>query len=170
MSLSRSHEAEKLYTYISANIQRWIERTIIREMKTLARAANLPKGFIDGIYVKPIPKGFRFGNSWGSDEKPLGEWFEFGTDRHWIQPKDPNGVLAWEAVGTRKEKNAQAIYYKSGTKKGKMLYSKGHYVSGLPRTDAMSRGYERGFPLFKKLMAERIVAFEKRRGVKVSQR
>lgn len=120
--------------------------TIITEIKAIAQAANIPQGFIDG--VKFVKTGANKGdviNTWGTDEKPLAIWFNYGTTMHWIEPK-PGGVLAWEGSGG---KHATAIYFQ-GEKSAGTKFSKGHYVSGVPRTEAMERGYNIG----KKKLAE----------------
>ena len=57
----------------------------------------------------------------------------------------PGGVLAW---GGKEGKNATAIYFQ-GEKPEGTKFSKGHYVSGVPRTEAM----EIGFNIGKKRMA-----------------
>lgn len=114
--------------------------TIITEIKSIAQAANIPQGFIDG--VKFVKTGKNKGiviNTWGTDEKPLAIWFNYGTVQHWIEPKS-GGVLAWEGKsGT----HATAIFFQ-GEKNTGTLFSKGHYVSGVPRTEAMERGYNIG--------------------------
>ena len=120
--------------------------TIILEIKSIAMAANIPQGFIDGVkFVKTGPNKGQIINTWGTDEKPLAIWFNYGTNQHWIEPK-PGGVLAWEGGGGR---HATAIYFQ-GEKSAGTKFSKGHYVSGVPRTEAMERGYN----IVKKRLAE----------------
>lgn len=114
--------------------------TIITEIKAIAQAANIPQGFIDG--VKFVKTGNNKGdviNTWQKDGKPLAIWFNYGTTKHWIEPK-PGGVLAWEGGGGS---HATAIYFQ-GEKSAGTKFSKGHYVSGVPRTNAMERGFEIG--------------------------
>ncbi len=119
--------------------------TIITEIKAIAQAANIPQGFIDGVkFVKTGPNKGQIINTWGTDEKPLAIWFNYGTTQHWIEPK-AGGVLAWEGGG----RHATAIYFQ-GEKSAGIKFSKGHYVSGVPRTEAMERGYTIG----KKRLAE----------------
>jgi len=120
--------------------------TIISEIKSIATAANIPQGFIDG--VKFVKTGKNKGiviNTWGTDEKPLAKWFNYGTVQHWIEPKTAK-ALAWEG---KSGSHATAIYFQ-GEKKAGTIFSKGHYVSGVPRTEAMERGYNIG----KKKLAE----------------
>lgn len=121
--------------------------TIISEIKSIATAANIPQGFIDG--VKFVKTGKNKGiviNTWGSDEKPLAKWFNYGTTLHWIEPKTAK-VLAFPNTGGT---HARAIYFQGSKNKGDTAFSKGHYVSGVPRTEAMERGYNIG----KKKLAE----------------
>ena len=123
-----------------------VNGTIIAQIKSVAQAANLPQGFIDGVkFVKTKDNAGEVINTWGSKEKPLARWFNYGTTRHWIEPKNAK-VLAWKG---KSGSHAQAIYFQGTSKEGDMLYSRGHYVSGVPRTEAM----EIGFNLGKKLMA-----------------
>ena len=131
----------ELQEYIRYMMPHWIRSTIIKDMKMYARAANLPKQFLDGITLR---ENNTIVNTWWSPAKRLCDWFEFGTPRHWIQPKNPKGVLAWQAPGSAGESHGNAIYYQSGVKKGTWLFSKGHYVSGLPKTEAMHKGFDSG--------------------------
>lgn len=125
-----------------------VNATIIAEIKILAQAANLPQGFIDGVKFRRIaPNRGVVINTWGTEKKPLARWFNYGTVQHWIEPLDPDGVLAWENKSGR---NASAIYFQGESKEGDMMFSKGHYVAGVPRTEVM----ERGFQIGKKQLAE----------------
>jgi len=122
-----------------------ITDTVLREMVLAAHAANLPQKFIDGIQlIKISDTSYEITNVWNEDGKPLARWFEHGTARHWVEPKDPDGVLAWESGGPESGRK-QAIYSKRhDNKKGAMMFSKGHYVSGLPATEAMKNGFRIG--------------------------
>lgn len=143
--------AEDVPKFVNDNLDTWIAETILRQAQMYARAANMPRKFIDNIRVESGPGGFDLVNEWkGKKGEPLAEWFEFGTERHWVEPKDKDGVLAWPAVAHGKQRNAPAIYFKRGTKKGTMLFSKGHYVSGLPAIEPMTRGVEQGIHKLKR--------------------
>ena len=123
-----------------------VNSTIIFQIKAVAQAANLPQGFVDGVkFVKTKDNAGEVINTWGSKEKPLARWFNYGTNRHWIEPKNAK-VLAWKG---KSGSHGNAIYFQGESKEGDMLYSKGHYVSGVPKTEVM----EIGFNLGKKLMA-----------------
>ena len=118
-----------------------VNQTIITEIKAVAAAANIPQGFIDGVkFRKTGPNKGDVINTWGTNEKPLALWFNYGTTQHWIQPTKPDGVLAWQGKPGR---NAAAIYFQGGKDEGKK-FSKGHYVSGVPRTEAMEIGFNVG--------------------------
>ena len=133
---------KQIPAFISQNLKAWIESTVLRAAMSYARAANMPKAFIDGIHLEQHENGYALVNNWQNDEgAPLAVFFELGTVDHWIQPKDPKGVLAWPAVSG---KHGSAIYYQSGVAPGTMLYSKGHYVTGLARHEPMHRGLEKG--------------------------
>lgn len=124
-----------------------MNETIVYEIKTLSDGANLPPAFSQGVkFRRTGPNQGEIINTWGTDEKPLAIWFNYGTSQHWIEPKDPDGVLAFPASSGR---NASAIYFQGESKKGDTLFSKGHYVSGVPRTEVMERGFQMG----KKLLA-----------------
>ncbi len=126
-----------------SKIKRIIHNTILSEMILASQAANMPESFIKNIKLKKISDTqYEIENAWAEDGKPLAVWHEYGTDRHWIEPKKPGGVLAFPA---KEGRNANAIYYKSsGVQEGDMIFSKGHYVSGLPALEPMSRGFKIG--------------------------
>jgi len=119
-----------------------VDSTIVAEIRALGYAANMPQSFIDGVKFKKTEanKGVVI-NTWGTDEKPLAKWFNYGTVTHWIEPKDPEGVLAFPATGGR---NASAIFFMGDSKEGDTKFSKGHYVAGVPRTEVMERGFQIG--------------------------
>lgn len=138
--------------FISDNMLRWAEGTIQAEAIRFARAANMPPKFIDGIKI--IQKGDKIflENEWKSKDTdaPLAVFFEYGTSDHWVAPLSPDGVLAWTSKGTTNTRNASAIYFKNfSEKKGDKMFSKGHYVSGLPRLEPMTRGYQAGLKRFR---------------------
>ena len=115
---------------------------VVFECISAAKASNLPLEFIAGIAWKRTGDlDGRIINTWGTKDKPLAKWFNDGTPDHWIEPLDPEGVLVWEAtIG----KNAKAIFFMGNAEQGQLLFSKGHYVSGLDKTEAMERGISNG--------------------------
>jgi len=143
---------EKTNKYLNRDMRKLLNSIVIREMKSIARAMNLPQHFINGIkFRKTGPNIGEVINTWGGTYNssgqfaaPLALWFNYGTARHWIQPKTPGGVLTWIAG---EGSNANAIFYKGNAQPGQRMYSKGHYVSGLPRTEAMEIGLARGMKL-----------------------
>ena len=107
----------------------------------MGRAANLPKEFQDAIRIEQKDDGYVLVNDWtGKNGEPLSIWFEYGTRDHWVEPKSKDGVLAFPAP--KNQKHGSAIYYESGAEG--TIFSKGHYVSGLPKTEAMHRGLDAG--------------------------
>ena len=77
------------------------------------------------------------------DDLPLGVWFEFGTKRHWVEPKvlhpageqvrgrqtDPIDPEAPDPPLNRRSVQApQALSWLSG---GERFFSRGHWVSGI---------------------------------------
>ena len=118
-----------------------VNQTIITEIKNIAMAANIPQGFIDGVkFRKTGPNQGQVINTWGTTEKPLAIFFNYGTVQHWIAPVTAK-ALAWPASSG---KHATAIYFQGEAKEGQTLFSKGHYVSGVPRTEAMEIGFNLG--------------------------
>jgi len=106
-----------------------VNATIIFEIKSIAAAANIPQGFSDGVKFRKTGKNIgQVINTWGTEEKPLAIWFNYGTRDHGSKGPWP---LHW--------KN------KTG---GKDIYAK--WVRGVPRTMAM----ELGFNIGKKRLAE----------------
>lgn len=121
-----------------------VEMTIVAEIKRISFAANIPKGFIDGVkFRKTRPNHGQVINTWGTEKKPLAKWFNYGTVMHWIEPKEEGGVLAWPSGGGG-GKHASAIFFQGESKKGDMMFSKGHYISGIVTTHAMEIGFNIG--------------------------
>ena len=84
---------------------------------------NLPQGFIDGVGHEKISRNkFKIVNRWGSREKPLAKWFNYGTKDH----------------GPR---FYQRLHWKDKTT-GKDIYAR--WVHGIPKTNAMEIGMELG--------------------------
>ncbi len=119
--------------YLDDNMQSLYEQYVIPEVKAIAMAMNLPQKFIDGIkFVKTGKNEGKVINTWGTPNKPLSKWFNYGTKAHFIAPI---GALSLHWI----------------TKEGGHAFSKGHMVSGLPKTNAMEIGIELGM---KKLEAD----------------
>jgi len=116
---------------------------VVFECVAAAKASNLPLEFIAGIAWKRTGDlSGKIVNTWGTSEKPLAKWFNDGTVDHWIEPLKEGGVLVWEATFGR---HAKAIFFMGDAEQGQLLFSKGHYVSGLDKTEAMERGISNGF-------------------------
>ena len=141
-------------------LEAMIRTTIVAEMIAAARAANLPDAFIRGITLTRVSdREWKITNEWGadsedSDQKQLAQWFEHGTRDHWISPVRAS-ALVFPNPAESDQKHGQAIYFKSDTPPaGSMVFSKGHYVRGLPKTLAMHHGFEIGRTrLFNELQA-----------------
>ena len=134
------------------NIESIIKNTILSEMISASNAANMPKTFIKNINLKKIEDGtYEIENAWtNEDGKPLAVFFEYGTKDHWIQG---NPFLAWPSGGPNSGQ-AKAIYSKrADNKKGDMLFSTGHYVSGLPAYEPMTNGFRKGIQRMKEVLA-----------------
>lgn len=136
---------EETNKILDENMEEWFNTIVIPEVKRMATAMNLPKGFIDGIVF--IKKGKNLGsvaNVWGSKKKPLAKWFNWGTVDHWIQAIIKK-VLSWISKGPMSGNSATAINFRSASNEsGRRFFSKGHYVSGLQRTEAMEFGIRQG--------------------------
>jgi len=129
--------------YLIENLDDIMENFVVFEAVAAAKASNLPKEFTEGIAWKRTGElTGKIINTWGTQEKPLAKWFEEGTPDHWIEPLSPDGVLVFEATFG---KNASAIFFMGDEEEGRLIYSKGHYVSGLDKTEAMARGIATGF-------------------------
>jgi hypothetical protein len=129
--------------YLINNLDSIMVEFVVFETINSAKASNLPNEFVAGIGWKRTGElSGKIINTWGSSDKPLAKWFEDGTPDHWIEPLSPDGVLVWEASFG---KNASAIFFMGDQEQGQLLYSKGHYVSGLDKTEAMARGIATGF-------------------------
>ena len=133
-----------------------VNATIVAEIKALAAASNLPQGFIDGVSARRVTQNeFEVINTWGTPETPLAAFFNYGTVDHWIEPVNAK-ALSWTAKSGR---NASAIYFQGNAKEGDRLFSKGHYVAGVPKTEVMERGFEIGMKLLS-MEAGKIVSSE----------
>jgi hypothetical protein len=118
-----------------------VNQTIVPEIKIIAMAANIPQGFIDGVkFRKTGPNKGEVINTWGTDKKPLALWFNYGTVQHWIQPVTKKALAFPAGSG----KHATAIYFQGEKTPEGTKFSKGHYVSGVPRTEAMEIGFNSG--------------------------
>jgi hypothetical protein len=119
-----------------------VNATIIEEIRVIADAANVPKSFAEHVkFIKTGPNIGKIINTWGTEDNPLARYFNYGTSTHWIEPLTADGVLAWEATEGR---NPSAIYFQGQSEEGDVLFSKGHYVAGVPRTEVMERGFNIG--------------------------
>ncbi len=134
-------------SYLIENLDDLMNEFVVFEVVAAAKASNLPLEFIAGIKWKRTGElAGKIISSWGTQEKPLAKWFNDGTPDHWIEPLKEGGVLAWEATFG---KHAKAIFFMGDAQEGSTLFSKGHYVSGLDKTEAMERGIDNGMKRFK---------------------
>ncbi len=118
-----------------------VHATIITEIKNIAMAANIPQGFIDGVkFRKTGPNKGQVINTWGTTKTPLAIFFNYGTVQHWIQPVTAKALAFPGGEG----KHATAIYFQGESKATDTLFSMGHYVSGVPKTEAMEIGFNLG--------------------------
>ena len=116
-----------------------LKRTIVDEMVRAAQAANLPEEFVRGIEMHQEGQKFVIENAWKSkDGAPLAVYFEHGTRDHWIEAHP----LSWfqESAPT----NPKAIYSQTSREFPAQLFSWGHYITGLPATEAMHNGFKIG--------------------------
>lgn len=133
--------------YLIENLDDLMTDFVVFEVVAAAKASNLPLEFIGGIKWKRTGElTGRIINTWGTADKPLAKWFNDGTPDHWIAPLKEGGVLAFPATFGR---HASAIFFMGDAKQGATLFSKGHYVSGLDKTEAMERGIANGMKRFK---------------------
>lgn len=131
---------------LDKSMTQYYNNFVIPEIMRISRASNLPEQFVNGFkFVKTSRNRGKIINTWGTPNKPLAKWFNYGTKaKIWIQPKKEGGVLAFASKGASGGRNASAIFYKSSStpKAGATIFSKGHYISGQPKTEAMERGVE----------------------------
>lgn len=106
---------------LDKNMSFLVNTYMIPEIQRVAQAANVPKGFIDGIkFVKTDNNEGNIINTWGTKDVPLALWFNYGT-------KDHGSLGDWP------------LHWK---KAGKNIYAK--YVRGVPETKAMEIGISIG--------------------------
>ena len=156
-----------------ADLEGLVMQHVYDEMVRSAEAAAMPDKFIDGIKMVQVGKmEWEIYNDWHEyDEKynklkPLAAWFEDGTGGPvsiWVSPRAAE-ALAWKSEGPE-QGHGSAIYSKRA-KQGRggptlppategpalphegneqpWLFSKGHYVTGVPKTESQKTGFERG--------------------------
>lgn len=108
---------------LDENMTFLVNTYMIPEIQSVAKAANVPKGFVDGIkFVKTDTNKGNIINTWGSEELPLALWFNYGT-------KDHGSLGDWP------------LHWKDKTT-GKDIYAM--YVRGVPKTLAMEIGIQMG--------------------------
>ena len=113
----------KFYEYLDKHMADEAAATLIFDIKLIAKAMNIPQGFIDGIEYEKISRNrFKIVNRWGTREKPLALWFNEGTRDHGPVFKK---ALHWKDKLT-----------------GKDIFAK--WVHGIPKTHAMQLGIELG--------------------------
>lgn len=139
--------------YLNEHMDDLYDTYVIPEMKSVALAMNLPPGFADGIeFIKSGKNHGRIINTWGTRRVPLALWFNYGTKAHWIAPVNAK-ILSWISAGAAAGRNSGAIFFQNFLNKpGNRMYSKGHYVSGLPRTEAMEIGLRHGIKSLKEAL------------------
>ena len=128
------------------DIEATIVETIYQEMIMSSQAAGMPDDFIDNIKLTKISEShYEIENAWQRDNKPLAVWLEYGTTTHWVEPKTPGGVLAFPKPKEGNQRHGAAIYFKSyKPDEGEMVFSKGHYVRGIPALQPMTTGFKIG--------------------------
>ncbi|MBL4817987.1 MAG: hypothetical protein JKY15_01970 [Deltaproteobacteria bacterium] len=129
-----------------------VQETILESCKTVARAAGMKQGYLDAISFEK--NGFLKGdviNDYSKPSKdalgsvvPLADYFEDGTVTHFIEPLDPDGVLAFPI-------QSGAI-----TVTG---FSKGHWVKGIRAMKIMSNGFKFGLERFLDVLTSKINRF-----------
>lgn len=110
--------------YINDHLLELCNDWIVPEIQSISLGMNMPKGFADG--VKAVQSGknrVKIINTWGTPEKPLAKWFNYGTKDH--GPKIAP-LLHWIDKRT-----------------GKHIYAK--WVRGVPKTNAMEIGIKAGW-------------------------
>ena len=161
--------AKEIQDYIDKHMESWVRETVLDEVIRYAFAANMPIEFIKNIRIerkavknqdtlatKSTNYKYQLVNDWKRERKgetfPLAIFFEYGTKDHWIAPVHAK-VLAWShpfLEGGQKRAYGHAIHFeKHATKPNDRLYSKGHYVSGLPKMLSMHRGHKAGMARLK---------------------
>ena len=128
------------------------ESTILSEVIASSEAANMPASFIKHIRLEVEGDKIQVVNDWKYEDKYgkhfLARYFEFGTPVHYIAPKFAR-KLRFKSEGPEMG-HGRALYSKRyDTEEGDEIFSSGHYVTGLPRTEAMSKGFEIGVAKFK---------------------
>jgi len=81
---TQNSEAKKIVNQIiDENMEFLVNTYMIPELRSVALSSNLPDGFVIGIkFVKTGTNEGKIINTWGTEEKPLALWFNYGTRDH----------------------------------------------------------------------------------------
>ena len=127
-------------------------QTIVRAIKEQATHQGLPQRYVESIH-----SDFDGEYLWiwidfkGKNNEPLDEFFEEGTQDHYIKPRFKK-ALAFTGEG----RHASAINYAAGEKSTGKKFSKGHYVSGIDAKHTFRTGSQKGYNEFKTKLAASI--------------
>jgi len=124
MQMSQEDEATDIVNQIlDTNMEFYMDKYMIPEVKRAAQAANVPEGFVNGIgFVRTGDNEGDVINTWGTEDLPLAKWFNYGTKDHGSKGNWP---LRW-----RSKKTGVEIFAR--------------FVRGVPKTLAMEIGIELG--------------------------
>ena len=139
---------------------------MLKAIKREMRQKKFSKKIIDATYVRidsldtatgnikyTIVSDYTVESKYGKYDVAKGR--EEGTIRHWIEPIYAK-ALHWLSAGPFSGRSRVAIFAKRhDNKKGQDLFSKGHYVSGIPEYRIIKRARERLEPRIQKEINKR---------------
>lgn len=125
----------RLSEFIRKHALQWAERTFGEVFISTARGYKRSSRYQQSLKMKMNGTELTMELDYrGQDgDEPLGRWFEEGTERHFIAPKDPDGFLSW-------------------VQNGKRFYSKGHFVKGIEPMPIMETTLREGMTPFKTIL------------------
>ncbi len=133
---------ESTNQYLDENMTMLVNTYVIPEMKAIARAVNVPEGFVNGIkFIKTGQNTGKIINTWGTNEVPLAKFFNYGTKEHDIWSHGP-----WP-LHPKNKKTGEEWYIST---KNKPVH-----VKGIRKTLAMELGLEQGIKKLKQSVKRR---------------
>ena len=132
-----------------------MDKHVLGEAKRIAQAANLPKGFIDHLRIEKNGTSYTLVNDWELDDgTPLADYFEHGTNYHWIEPKVINtpsgraepGHQSEKSFGDKGDQHVSEPKFLHWKKDGLNFFSSGHFVRGIQAFKTMEFAVQIGVP------------------------
>lgn len=143
-----------------------LDNIMLKAIKKEMKQKKFSQKIIDSTYIRidgvdtatgevmyTVVSDYKVESKYGKYDVAKGR--EEGTSRHWIEPIFAK-ALHWLSGGPQSGRSRVAIFAKRhDNKKGQDLFSKGHYVSGIPEYRIIQRARQRLEPRVQKEVNKR---------------